>query len=421
MNKKIKEALISKLVVIAEQAKQQTIPGNRFRIIDCEGVVIILSDEQLDNYTDIVRTILKNADWVTKFSEDYVDNSLKTTLVNAVKNNDQKEIEKFFDDFFLNLQTYSTRHKILVPILGITMDRDVYEIGNVVLRKMTKEKTDELFSSFEKIVLSSNDTPEKKAAQIDRIRNITKERISNHTCSEFEAIAEPLRAKERAIEETRRVLDLFYYAIPSLYTKNVRVHIGLVGDIFRSERWIPVLSSDQKRFTLTEDIVGPLGTFEISQHHLDHMENIGVIKISSLLKKTYPLNSYEESLLRAIHWYAISQKQNELENQLLNLITALETLLTPKDNSPIQKSIAEGVAFLMGRSVENRIKLNKRIKEFYGLRCALSHGGKKNILEADLDELQLIVGNLIMVMINKLEDFKSQEDLLNWIEKEKFT
>ena len=47
--------------------------------------------------------------------------------------------------------------------------------------------------------------------------------------------------------------------------------------------------------------------------------------------------------MRTIYWYANSQRQFEIENQLLNLIISLETLLTPRDGNPIGTAIAEGL------------------------------------------------------------------------------
>ena len=73
----------------------------------------------------------------------------------------------------------------------------------------------------------------------------------------------------------------------------------------------------------------------------------------------------------------------------------------------------------MENEVENRKKLKKRIQELYRLRSAVSHGGKKNVYEADVTELQVIVGGLIMNLIDKLNDFNDHKALFDWIESQK--
>jgi len=47
--------------------------------------------------------------------------------------------------------------------------------------------------------------------------------------------------------------------------------------------------------------------------------------------------------------------QVQIKNQLLTLISCLETLLTPKDVGPIGNAIAEGLALIIADDVENRI------------------------------------------------------------------
>jgi hypothetical protein len=149
---------------------------------------------------------------------------------------------------------------------------------------------------------------------------------------------------------------------------------------------------------------------------------MGALKVFELLKKNYSVqNDFERTLLRTIHWYATHTIQEELENKLLNLITSLETLLTPRDNNPIGTAIAEGTAILITEGVENRRSLKKRIQELYRLRSAVSHGGKKTVSEKDIVELRWIVSNLIVVLIQKLSEYKTQKELLDWIEEQKFS
>ena len=115
-----------------------------------------------------------------------------------------------------------------------------------------------------------------------------------------------------------------------------------------------------------------------------------------------------------------SQTQQEIENQLLNLIICIEAFLTPKEATPIGTAIAEGVAIILATGLDRKIRLKKRIKEIYGMRSAISHGGRKAILQSDLEELRSVAGDFIMTMISRKEEFKSRQDLLVWIETQKF-
>jgi len=141
-------------------------------------------------------------------------------------------------------------------------------------------------------------------------------------------------------------------------------------------------------------------------------------KVLSKLDKE--LGDLEKVVLRALHWFANSQTQEENENKLLNLIVCLETLLTPRDDNPIGTFIAEAVAILLADDVEPRKRLKKRVKELYRLRSAVSHGGRKAILDRDLLELESIAGTLTMSLINRMDEFESHKALFEWIDSKKF-
>ena len=46
----------------------------------------------------------------------------------------------------------------------------------------------------------------------------------------------------------------------------------------------------------------------------------------------------------AVHWFAASQAQPELENRLLNPMTSLEVLIGPEDDSSIAATVSERTA-----------------------------------------------------------------------------
>jgi hypothetical protein len=208
--------------------------------------------------------------------------------------------------------------------------------------------------------------------------------------------------------------------MPVLYPSGYNVAIGLQGEVFQVSRWIPILSTDGKSFNTHASLVGPLMPFDINVLHVEHMIKIGVFKVSKVMAKLdRELGDYERVLLRAVHWLANAQIQNENENKVLNLITCLETFLTPRDGNPIGTFIAEAVAILLADDLESRKRLKKRVQELYRLRSAVSHGGKKAILDIDLIELQNITGALTISLIHRMEDFTTHKALFDWIESKK--
>ena len=167
---------------------------------------------------------------------------------------------------------------------------------------------------------------------------------------------------------------------------------------------------------------------KINEDNMDHMEKLGIFKVSDILKSKKKLEGFNKSLIQAIHWFANSQKQSEKENEFLSLMICLEIFLTEK-NSPITKSIAEGATIILTTELENsniedvidyRIKLREKITDLYSKRGNIVHGRWKNIDDEDLNCLRSISFTLIRYMIDHNDDFKDKTSLLKWIEEQKF-
>ena len=131
------------------------------------------------------------------------------------------------------------------------------------------------------------------------------------------------------------------------------------------------------------------------------------------------MSAFEQTLLRGLHWFSSAETQEEPENRLLNLITCIETCLTPRDGNPITTAIAEGAAIIIAHDLAGRRHLKKRIQELYRRRSAISHGGQTALLDSEWTELRHIAGALLVTLIKRKEEFASQRDLLEWIETKK--
>ena len=420
MNEKAFKAYKNKIIAISQKAQMPDKQGKRrTKVISSEGVVFALLDETVDEYNELTKKLLREKNWSEKFSEKYIEEALHSIIARIIQSHEkQKDTNDLLENLINNLVNYNREWIVLVPLLGLVMQLDSIQLGKVTIYTITKERAEELLAKIETIILSTRHTDKEKQQMVQMEREHFLRGIQNNVCAEFRVIAEPGRARERAEEETRRVLDILRYSIPSLYPDNCRISVSLMGEITRTSRWIPIISSDSKSFSESSRAVGPLVPFELGDSNIKQMEEIGVFKLSDILAKPEKqLTDFEKTLLRTLHWFSSSLTQHEIENQLLNMITCLETLLTPRDGNPIGTAIAEGVAILIRTGYEDRIILKNKVQKIYRSRSAVSHGGKKEIFESDVKELREISRTLIKTMIKRKDKFKSQKELLKWIEK----
>lgn len=423
MHDNVFEAYKNKIIEIAQNAHMPSKQGKRrTNIIGSEFGVFSLVDELVDKYDNLVRSLLSEENWSEKFSEKYIRKELQSIFVKIIKSTEkQKDAKDLLGKLVCDLENYNQEWIVLVPISGLVLKFDRIQLGKVTLFTITREKIKNLFEKIEPIITSTRNTAEEKK-QLIQFSTECLSSIQNSICAEFRVIAEPDRALERAEEEARRVLDIIRYSIPALYSNDQRVKVSLMGEITTLVKCSPMISSDSKSFTLNNQMIGPLIPFELNDENIKQMERIGAIKLSDILTKSEKqLSEFERTLLHSVHWYSSSLTQYEIENQLLNLIICMETLLTPRDGNPISTAIAEGIAFLLTTGFEKRKVLKEKVKDIYKLRSAVSHGGKKEILESDVKELNKIVRKLIVIMIKRKDEFKSQKEVLNWIEGQKLS
>jgi Apea-like HEPN len=379
----------------------------------------VLIDHYLEAYEKLIRILAEEEGWHDKYSEEYIGSKLIQLVREATENNSLDIIPSLFDTMSAEYYNFNREHTCFLPLRGLTIPNDEYKIGKITLIRMTDNVIIDLSGHIEYVVLNGKSKPEDKEAFLKIQLIEVKKDFKNCLCSKYSMVGESGRVRERAEEETHFVLDILTYFIPALYPKSNRTAVGLQGEVDRSI-FKGVIISEGYSFNLFSHITGPLQDFDLSTNNLNKMISLGFETIKTILEK--PLNSrtnFETTILRGIHWFASSQRQVEKENELLNLLTSAETFLTPKDNSPISNSIAEGIAILLTSDLSERRSLKKTMKRFYGIRSGLSHGSAQSILDLDLFKLRGIIGQLISIMIRRSCEFNSQQSLLDWIEDQK--
>lgn len=369
-------------------------PGYKFRI-ERAGCI---------NLTEAANELLNNQGWSERFSESCLRDRFSGILTAAWLQGSSNRIAQDIEQLVIEYEGYSVEQTVYVPLAGIEMVVPKLKVGRVMLKR---------FDVFE----TTSCLPEQ--SRVELCARIPSTFQTGVTAAEFRAIAEPTRARERALEEVRRILDLFRFSMPFVHPWNRDSQVGLGGE--------PLV------WTLNTLTMTPTtGAFGINQQKFGHsdwtldlatvekLERFGFSAVSEILAKENP-SDFEECLLRAVHWFAMSRTAVEVENRLLNLVTSIETFFTPKDRDPISSSVAEGVALFLGSTLGERKSIKARIKHFYSRRSSLSHAGKGSVLKSDLLELENYAGKTILRMIERLSTFKTRDDLLAWLEDERLS
>jgi len=162
-------------------------------------------------------------------------------------------------------------------------------------------------------------------------------------------------------------------------------------------------------------------SFVVAPQNVILMEKMGVFEVAKILtKRKEEVTSFEEALLRSIHWFAHSLSQFEIENEVLSLVTSLETLLTSGDDNLLD-AVGYGIAYILGSNVAERQDIMDRYKEIYRQRSKTSHHGYRAVDEIDLIELRYIASKVIDFAIKHLDRWQDHGQLLNWVKERKLS
>ena len=132
------------------------------------------------------------------------------------------------------------------------------------------------------------------------------------------------------------------------------------------------------------------------------------------------LNDMEMRIKEAIIWLSEAAHQNDDGIAYMQCFLALEAILMEQDgfiNKSITAQISEYVAFLLGIEREERIRIEKEMKELYSIRSSIAHGKNKKGIEQELKRIFMIVKLIVLRFLNderliKIRNIKELRELI---------
>jgi hypothetical protein len=365
----------------------------------------------------IVETLLKKYLWHDKCSERYLDLRLQNILAEVLKTRDTSPVEPGISQLIADYETLNTEYQVIIPLVGVKVGDEPVHLGRIKIRQYEESLSAELTERGRTIIMAnprySDDYKVRLFEQMDS-RHFSA--ITGHACSEYIIAAEPIKARESTLEQTRLALDLLRYAILFLYDDQHPRAVGLIGDLPEQSRMMVSIRTDDQGVNIFLQATNiPLA---LDSDVIEGMKGIGVFDLSDIINRS-SYTDFEHVLLRAVHWLASSQTQIENDNALLNLVACLETFFKVERGAPITANIAEGVALLTTSDLESRKKRKKLVTDLYDKRSTLTHEGIASVTDADVREMIKIVRDLTLVMIRHRNKFNSHKDFKDWLGNQK--
>ncbi len=394
MHPKAKDALLDKIVAIAARATNDAVrPNEAWRSWEELGFPNTMIDPPaVADFQKIVERLASKPDWGDRFSEEYIDQRLGKVLLTAHRHG-RSQAAALLDALVRDQQTLATEQTVIVPIAGLTLMMPGLKVGLVTIRKGVAPG----------VPADSN----------------TARHLTGKVYAEFSVLAEPIKAGERATEETRRALEaiMFAHVAADPFGQASDAFVSLESEQVSPAAWVDVVSdagifTDYRRTQRSWPVLVSSGTLANLNAH-------GLGELSALLaKQPNDLSELEDALLRAVHWFGASQAQLEVENRLLNLTTCLEVLVGPlQPTEPIGSTMAEAVALIVGDRYDERAEIRSFVVAQYGARSRVSHGGRRSVSESDTRRVRALVIKLTIRLLASRGVIKDRKALFAWLER----
>ncbi len=427
MNKKEKERIALMLIKIAKEVREYLLSeeGQDHPFYRSESFLVSSFDEKLQEEVVSVRP----------------------------KNIARDTVEAIFNE----LDNYTTQVTVYLPVAGITLQTEEgrFEMGNITLQVMTPQRIDELRSHITLAIMANLNTPDEKQALLQYFERDLQRVFGEKerpVYALYHVVAEPMQAERRAKEACYQVFDILRYALPFLtsrypmeysipkklldndtvevskYTRRDRkvsletdkhMFFGLEGE---TGTMTDIISSifilrDSPGFNWNNSRKGPFLPLRIDAHVLQGLEMAKVFEASQILtKEEASRTNFERCILRSMHWFANAQTPMQPEYVFTSLMSSIEAFLNPPGvHEKVTIAIVEGVAALGGEQGFSYTK--KRMDSLYAKRSALSHGDRAEIMERDISELRAVAFYLIHQMLQRRDEFTTQEQLYEEVKK----
>ncbi len=302
----------------------------------------------------------------------------------------------------------------LVPVDGVHLEPRELEMGEVTLYSND-------YGPLPGVVEKWRETRKQWAGEIEE--SFGQDECREPTCYAVVRIEGEFRwARDQAVRKVQDMIHVIRLFLASSRDRKFYKKIGLVGQ--------PSILQDQLVVcidceTQEEEIPGgallhkspPRRPCGITAEHVRNWRGHGFDKITGIFQS---LNSEDigSRIKRSVTWYSKGVAVDNSDEQFVALAIAVESLLIGRGESNPQASwgsitqrIADRAAFLLGKNVNERIKIAKSAKDLYRKRSGIVHSGE-SVSPADVLEMEHLVQAAIIRFVQ--QDFNTWTDFISW-------
>jgi hypothetical protein len=295
------------------------------------------------------------------------------------------------------------------PIMNLWLEGELVELGHVTFMPATEQDVKQWQKDY--------------GARHQGIADM-------HVFARVNAPGDLQKAVSYARTQVNSALDMLRMLSFPFYPFSDACRIGVLGEI-GSSTFAPI-RINQRQFAAEWTGTG-VGQPELRKHIFSKLEQHQWELINKLmLKAEHSRSDMENKLLDGIHWLGESTKPDTNHAGFVKLGVALEALIggEPKKDEMLQvrgitAMLAERAAFVAGEDQGDRVKIDKDIRKYYGMRSKIVHGVKINIKLRAIDNFGMLVRRVALALLEKLDELgdklRTVDQLESWVKTQRYT
>lgn len=425
----------------------------------CKQLLTIFKAKTTESRNTILGGIIREIRNKPTVKQGYSSKEIKAFIehvagnVRLMKKNEQgsyikKEVMKLDREFRTRLGTWN----FLISTENLKLHPRSFDVGDVRFFKFTPHRRKEMRTMMWRLIKNNPhyDTKWKKnylKFYDDRLLSMIKDK----TCAFVQVTGRLDKAQLIAYDKVETAIAfLKLYRSPNYDSQRRFFHV--TGKVIpTTNRFTLRYSDDGQNINPLIEKIGFLFSFELDNNRIRIMRKTGFRKLDELLKKD-KLTRFEMRIINSIRLFGSAcdviltkshirrpiglgfpiEKESEprtsfeaisMNDRLVRLFIALESLLILDENEPLSSNISERGAFIIGKTYDERKRIKVFIKKMYKLRSAHVHHGKSKITHALLYRFTILVRNILLnlILIKDRMKLRTEEDLRDWLERKKLS
>lgn len=238
---------------------------------------------------------------------------------------------------------------------------------------------------------------------------------------EYEVEArEHIRAIEIADEKFNKFVLFLRHIIGS---SDDRYEVGILDYYGWRARSAHVIS--QQGYSANAERIGPIEPIPIDNPYFIN-KNAGYDKLWMLIDKQNR-TKLEKRISTAVEWIGRSLFERTVQTAFIEASVALESIFTYQEKAIITPSIlsqiTESVAMIVGETPDQRLEIEKEIKDLYSIRSGIVHSGDKDIDKKDFEIFIYYIRLIVQILLTNPQyaECETIEELYEYLKRQKYS